>query len=292
MQYVIDTIKHIPIFVYVLLILYYIMMNVVLWMLFTKDKKNPWYALIPFYNYYILFTTCRLPFISIFIPLANIVVLFLLPYRITKQYKGSKLLQVLSVLVPPILLYIAFGKEFTNKDNRYKPEFLKTIDDVNQLENKLVKDTDYIIDDSVDIQINKEPVSHINTFADKIEQQIINDNIVYDDEIVIEPKEEKKVEEIIDLNVEELNSLDDLDRLEKDMELRASINETNHEDVNADEAKTYISDSAIAFGGKQKEEESTFAKKDEQKCPRCGSSLVGAMNNICPGCGAPINSDN
>ena len=291
MQYIIDIINHIPTFVYVLLVLYYIMMNAVLWMLFTKDKITPWYSVIPFYNYYLIFKICRLPFIILFVPLANIVLLVMLPYRITKQYQGNKYLKVGSVLLPPILLYIAFDKKFTNKDHRYQPNFLKTIDDVNELESKLVKDSDYIIDDSETVQINKEPVSHINNFADKIEEQIINDNFVYDDEIVVAPKEEKKVEEIIDLNIEELNSLDDLDRLEKDMELRASIN-NDREEVNAEEQKSYISDSAIAFGGKQQQEESTFAKKDEQKCPRCGSSLVGAMNNICPGCGAPINTDN
>ena len=291
MQYIIDIINHIPVFVYVLLVLYYVMMNVVLWMLFTKDKITPWYSVIPFYNYYLIFKTCRLPFIILFVPLANIVLLVMLPYRITKQYQGNKYLKVGTVLFPPLLLYIAFGKQFTNKDIRYQPNFLKTVDDVNELEKKLVKDTDYIIDDSETIQINKEPVSHINNFVDKIEEQIVNDNFVYDDEIVVAPKEEKKVEEIIDLNIEELNSMDDLDRLEKDMELRASIN-NDREEVNAEEQKSYISDSAIAFGGKQKQEESTFAKKDEQKCPRCGSSLVGALNNICPGCGAPINTDN
>ena len=44
---------------------------------------------------------------------------------------------------------------------------------------------------------------------------------------------------------------------------------------------------AIAFGGKEEYENQSQARKDELKCPRCGSSLVGA-NGTCPGCGAKI----
>ena len=47
------------------------------------------------------------------------------------------------------------------------------------------------------------------------------------------------------------------------------------------------SNESIAFGGTKKEEDSTHNKNEELKCPRCGSSLIGA-NDYCPGCGLKI----
>ena len=56
-----------------------------------------------------------------------------------------------------------------------------------------------------------------------------------------------------------------------------------------DNISTLPSTEAIAFGGEQQIENtySSQAKNDELKCPRCGSSLVGAKG-ICPGCGMQV----
>ena len=107
-------------------------------------------------------------------------------------------------------------------------------------------------------------------------------NTLNTDEEVIETLDDAKIDVTI-------KSLDNLDTLEE----KSIIREKNDDGIDKNEYKDFegvqSSNEAIAFGGEERKEKvySTQSKKDELKCSRCGSSLVGS-NGFCPGCGAKI----
>lgn len=112
----------------------------------------------------------------------------------------------------------------------------------------------------------------------------------------------------IEKNNTEINTLphivDDLELfeiIEQDKDIQLTANNVDKLDDNIANMKEHIVDNAvyqeyktevatdvaIAFGGREQKEGSTQGKEEENKCSRCGSSLIGA-NGFCPGCGAQL----
>lgn len=306
--------KEYIIFIILYMVINYIFFSIAMYFILRKEKKHKINGLIPIIHLYEYIKICELPFILVFIPVCNIIMLFLSPIKFTGMYRCNKFETFLGLLFPTlVMLYIAFSDK-TNKriieEFRYLPN-QKSIDD---LDKKLIDlsngikppvEKDYIFFRKKITQ--KKTMKGLSTeeFIDDVENKSIQANKVEDPskyeeileqvELIEEPKKmEKKVEPAVE-NMDEINvdatikSLENIDQLEN-----KSIDQEKKDDgVDKNEYKEYegvkASTEAIAFGGQAQDEEAKKgeAKKDDLKCPRCGSSLVGA-NGFCPGCGMKI----
>ena len=282
------------------LIVYFILLTVCFWRLLEKEKQPGWIALIPFYNIYVFTKLVRLPLILWFIPILNIIALIAMPYNLARQYGLKEWQRCLAIIIPFIAIpYIAFSK-LKNIDKLYQFDYLKYGYEIDELDNKLKVYTDdnLVVDDNkviVDKKLKPTKQSKQAAFLDSLEFKADEDVLVDEAELVQikppilseEPKPEVKDDEMVEIEDEETpTSTAEIDEMEENLE------ETKDETV---EVKQEIQEyeeigpsmNAIAFGGKEEFENQSEARNDELKCPRCGSSLVGA-NGTCPGCGAKI----
>lgn len=269
------------------------------WFIFKKEEIKEIYSLIPFYNIYKIFEIVKIPFYTIFIPLVNAVVVVLLPYKLLKRYKMPRWMMILSIFFPYVLMpYIAFSSRCRKPKDMKKA--IKTLFELENIENNLESNLD--IDDfsyGEELQINDTVkntfTSKTEEMIEKIERNSIVDDYYFENEVVNEELEtnQKNDIQILDSNIEEIveifdqeesslssSSIDYMEEQLKNNEKIIHVDNAKYEQYKQKEA----SSESIAFGGAKKEENSTHNKNEELKCPRCGSSLIGA-NGYCPGCG-------
>lgn len=274
-----------------------------LWFIFKKENFKSWFILIPFYNIYIYYKICKLPFWTIFVLLVNIFVYIFAPFKLSKKYNLPNWLCILSIFVPFLVLpYIAFfgqNSDFSKKNINS----IKTINDLNKIEEKLNNDATGILnfeENTISKASANNYYSKTENVINDIENNSINDDFFFDN-INFEEKQENSVNynlvEIIDTNDEEIIEIIDqnnfsqltaenINKLEESLQNEKNINILDNAHYN-DYTKEDPSNVAIAFGGKQQIEEKNIAKQNELICERCGSSLIGA-NGFCPGCGAKV----
>ena len=88
-----------------------VLMIISMWMIFKKNGKAGWIAIIPFYNMWTFFEICDIHGWMIFIPFANIIFMFIAYYRIAIKMGKSSGFGVLCIFFPEICLPIlAFSK--------------------------------------------------------------------------------------------------------------------------------------------------------------------------------------
>ncbi len=251
-----------------------------LWFILKKEKKKEILSIIPILNFYEYYKICKSPFWTFFIPFLNIIVLICLPYRLAYQYNSTKVECVLACLFPFAYLPFIALSDKVNKDIPIEFHYIKNGQDIENLENRLSQayEEENIYQESPYLERQEHIVSSNEEINYSDFEESIIDEYVYNDE---SPKEEK-VEEMIELIDEEKivdNTLIDL------MEEKGNSDIGNREvETTIEEVEEEMNTEAIAFGGVSKEESLAQAKKDDLKCPRCGSSLVGATG-FCPGCG-------
>lgn len=305
-------IKNFFIFALIVIIIYSIELMVCLYFLFKKEKITQWYAFVPFLNIYHYFKIVKTPFWTIFIPIVNLVVLGVVPYKLAKQYDCPKWMINLSIPFSiAIIPYITFSN-LMNKDLIKKFNPLKSvleIDDIDkanaetEIEN-LIFDEHYTPSDD----INVDYLSTVDTMISNIEENAIKDDYFIDDavsltdvEATIAATDLEKVNEIDSADLDEITEedmleifdktpesfgADDIEELEKRMEgpnAVTIIDNAEYKDVEEE----VLSNKDIAFGGESQRIQLAASKNDDHTCPRCGSSLVGAVGS-CPGCGAQI----
>ena len=292
-------------------IINHILFSIAMYFILRKEKKNKILGLIPIVNVYEYLKICELPFILFFVPVCNVVMLFLSPIKFARMYRCNKLETFFGLLFPTIFLnYVAFS-DMMNKhivlDGNYLPNQVA----VDKLDKELIdlangiekpKEKDYIFFHKKITQ--KKTMKGLSTdeFIDDIENRSIAANqnesperfegIIEQVELV---EEEKPIEKVVEETLDEINVDATIKSLENIDELEAQAIDKDKKDdgVDKNEYKGYEdaqkSDEAIAFGGKEQKEnrESIKTKNDEHRCPRCGSSLVGATG-FCPGCGMKI----
>lgn len=276
-----------------------IVLIISLWKIFKKENIPQYYAFIPFLNIYKYYKICGLPFWTIFIPVVNIIVFICSPYVIVKKYRCKKWQCMLAILFPFIFLpFIAFSDK-KNINYIYDNTYIKNIKDIDNLENHLKNDTSFVSE--LDLDNSNIVVDNSLDSISEIENDIINDEIIYDDiqennEVLesnnkIENNENDFIEINDDVDINTM-SLSEVETLENNIEISNTVEKKIEKNIEGYK-QVGPSEEAIAFGGKKVIENiySVQTKNDELKCKRCGSSLVGAVNNICPGCGAPINSN-
>lgn len=283
----------------ILLTIFYVLFMVCLYQILKKEKIKEWYAFIPVYNIYLYLKICKLPFWTFFVPVVNIIVLVCSIFRLCKQYRMKRVHCYLAIIFPCIYLpYVAFSK-LESIDKIYDTMYIKNVKDIELLEKKLENDYQEALSDNIDINKNNK-VSENN--IDDIISQIDNSNfkeeffdeIIYDD---VNDKQDRnmeftseKSEEIIGLDDTPINelSIETIDVLDNNIAIASSIEKTINTDIKEYETIGPSSE-AIAFGGEQKIENTyaSQAKTEEFKCPRCGSSLIGATD-YCPGCGSKL----
>lgn len=268
-----------------------------LWGIFKKEKIKSYYALIPFVNIYYYFKICNIPFWTFFIPLVNIITLCCAPYVITKIYMCKKWQSILAIFFPFVFLpFIAF----TNKRNVnwfIDEKYVYNLNDIDQLEKSLVSQNGYEIDDDsekINASKNSKEKMIFDSVISDIENNVQQDEYIYEDDIVKHDifndtmQNVDSFKELDDnINIEELN-ISNIDNLEEKIKIDTSTEKKIEKNIK--EYKEFgATNEAIAFGGEKRIENihAVQTKKDELKCPRCGSSLVGARN-FCPGCGTKI----
>lgn len=283
--------KNIIILLAINLCLYLAIFTISLYKIFKKEDIKAWFAFIPFLRIYHILKLARIPFWTIFVPILNIVVLILFPYKIAKEYKCSNLISILAIFVPFIIIpYIAFSKR-TIKE--YKPQYLKTLEDVNKLEQSLVFDTDVIMDDNILKKKKNTKENEVNTnqktsfdFIDEIDNTIINDDFVYDEPSKLnEVSSNEIVPDIVDLDGTSQVTMGNIEYLEDEMNTSTTTEKVLQKDIK--DYENVLTDEAIAFGGEEKSEEKVLHVKEDLKCTRCGASLIGS-NGYCPGCGLKL----
>ena len=103
-------------FVYILALVVGIFSIVCNWKVFKKAGKNGWEAIIPIYNIVVLLEITNLPmwYIALFfVPIGNIIVMFLIYIELAKKFGQSAGFGVGLVLLNPIFMAIlAFGKNY------------------------------------------------------------------------------------------------------------------------------------------------------------------------------------
>ncbi len=290
-------INQILIFEFAYFIVSYISFMISMWKIFEKESIPAYYSLIPFYNIYKYYKICRLPFWTIFIPVVNIIAFYCSFYVITKDYRCKRWICVLAIFFPFIILpYIAFSDK-KNINFKYDNVFLRNNKDVSKLEDSLLAmaQADNIENEFSTTSSTISVSTETNEDLPSENEQLVIDEYVYDDYNEVEniPDGQQLTDDIVeldeDLTIDEL-SIANFDKYEKNLDVSSSTEKNIN--TNIQDYKDFeISNESIAFGGEEQKEEiyELEAKNDELKCKRCGSSLVGAVNNVCPGCGAPIN---
>lgn len=301
----------------ILSIINYILFCIGMYFILRKEKKNKNLALIPLVNVYQYLKICELPFFVILIPVCNIVMLILSPIKLAKMYRCNIWETILGVIFPFLFInYIAFS-DMTNKRINEKNMYLPNQQSVDNLDKKLIdisngivepKEKEYIFFRKKKNNVENLSASITEEYIDNIEKKSIYNNVNEDVTKYEEIVEQIEVLENVKNNVESIDedediieTLDDariditiksLDNLD-DVEERSIENDKKDDGIDKNEYKDFegvkASNEAIAFGGEERKERvySAQTKKDELKCSRCGSSLVGS-NGFCPGCGAKI----
>lgn len=308
----------------IITILYTIMLMISLFKIYDKENYNKYLALIPIYNLYYYFKIIDLPYFLVFIPIINIITLFLAPSLLSHEYGFSRLFSFLSVLFPFILIpYIAFSKHI-NIHTKKSRTFVHTVHDIDVLEDKLKNNKELINFDPYGnsyeqikdaSKLNKKFKTNIDKKIEKIETNAIQDDLndlLYGEELKKEtPKmSQKELEKLDESNIENLEEdIDTQDQLievydSKDIrkegieafqnKIEANTNIQVENNANYHEYKVaQKSLSSIAFGGTNNSSIISNAKTEAKniandlKCPTCGSSIAGS-NGVCPGCGHDV----
>ncbi len=284
-----------------ILIIYYILLVICFYKLLEKEEQPGWIALIPLYNLYVFTKLVRIPLVLWFIPILNLVTLIAMPYNLARQYGLPDWQRCLAIFFPYIMIpYIAFS-DIKNKDKINKFKYLKYGYEIDDLDSKLkVYTNDNLVVDDNDIIVGKklkiDKPSKQAQFLDSLEFNADENELVDEQELIrikppilsAEPIEEMKdEEEMVEIEEEENpTNLEAINELEENLEEKKDEKVEVKQDIQEYE-EIGPSMNAIAFGGKEEYENQSQARNDELKCPRCGSSLVGA-NGTCPGCGAKI----
>lgn len=289
----------------ILMIVDYILFNIGMFFLLAKEKKKKYLAFIPIVNYYQYFKLCRIPFITFFIPLVNIFIIFLSPIRLAKTYRCNKKETLASILLQKIFIIFIGLSDRKNKYNE-DPDFtIKSQEDIDNLEAKLVSESDEVKEKDYTIfKVREEETNKQMARTDSIEKQIndIEDEILDDsDEPFVDvfnnlmeaEKEENNVVETLDMydiiDNKNQNSLESIDAIEESQILNNSVDENVDRNEYTEFKELEKSVDEIAFESIKDNNESlkTINVKTDLKCPRCGTSLEGS-NGTCPGCSADV----
>ena len=283
---------------YIICFVLYIWYIICFYKLFSKEKINKYFSLIPIYNFYLFFKIVELPFILFFIPIINIITLVLAPYKLAKRYDYNKRMCWITVILAlGIVPYICFSDR-QNKYIAHNHLFIENNKDIDRLEEKLEKEAINENFDNIKTTTNEIKEHPKEKFIDEIESNT-KDSFV--DEIIYEENTQEK-NTVVDVMKEDIEELEEEPIIQEDIPISTETIEELDTESDKNTKEKYVEtdkqsivkveeDKTIAFGGKELVDKySTETKNDELKCPRCGSSLIGARG-ICPGCGLEIKNE-
>lgn len=114
---ILTTVVGFAIFIWIVALAISIFSIVCMWKVFKKAGKEGWASLIPIYNIIVLIQIAGVPmwYIALFfVPIGNIVVLFLIYIELAKKFGQSPAFGVGLVFLNPIFMaMLAFGKKYT-----------------------------------------------------------------------------------------------------------------------------------------------------------------------------------
>ena len=307
-------IHNLAIILLIYLVILFIVIMPTFYFIFKREGEKPWYAFIPFWNIY-----CYLYFLNVLPPLAfvpgvNLVTVHFSVSELARLYRCNWLIRLFAWLLPPVaLILIALNPHYCLDEVYYRDrQFLKTIEDVDILEEQLESQPQYIIDDS-DVLAQDKPIddsyrSYIDNKVDEIEQNAIKDDLDEDlmmldsarqEQEIKEAKEKHEnevVEELIDsLEIQDLfsnndirtNKIDDIVNKVDDATKIEVVDNAVYKDVQ-EETKDIKN---IAFGGIEQDtkviKHAIQSKDSNVYCPNCNTPLKGNETS-CPGCGKQL----
>ena len=167
-------------FVYILVLAVGIFSIVCNWKVFKKAGKNGWEAIVPIYNFIVLLEITNLPmwYIALFfVPIGNIIVMFLIYIELAKKFGQSAGFGVGLVFLNPIFMAIlAFNKNYVyqgampmNNGQMYNQQPIYNNQAVNQqtmYNNQAVNQQTMYNNQPVqpDMSMNQQPVQPQSTF--------------------------------------------------------------------------------------------------------------------------------
>ena len=308
-----DSFKHllsnINLFLIIYIIIFTISLVASLFYFYKKEGIKEWHALIPIYNLYEYFKLIKIPYYLVFIPIVNLITIYISGYKLAEAYRASKLIKVLSIIMPIVMIPYMI---FSNKYELYKPRdvrYLKTVADVDKVEERLEREShkhtlyeESAIDDQIiDSSYHSKTDDKINT----IEENAIQDD-VEEQLLLMESNKEVKKVDVMEKEKEDIIDSTEIQDLFSDNDIRVNSIETidnkieeasNKKIIDNAEYKEYKEKekdvSTIAFGGTSQNEKIENARMERKdtglKCPHCGSDLAGS-NGVCPGCGKDVSS--
>lgn len=291
-----------------LLILYLIVFCIVfvvsLYYIFGKANIVPNKAFIPGVNLYYFMKICNLSWWWILVPIINFLIFFFCPILIAYHFGQKRFIGIIGVFFPiPFYLFIAFSKKVKYIHKMMPDLNIKSIEDIDFLEKKIINKVAEVSSDQLDdIIINDSSVlsrqrSEIDDFIQNIDSTYANlsseDVLVEDISFVNNdleksntPKDDTLREDVFEILDDEVDnvSLENIESLEKN-----SINNNTTEKFDSSEYKELKEETQkvedIAFNGVKTN--STVNQSKELTCPNCGSSLIG-YHDFCPGCNMDI----
>ena len=280
-----------------------------LYMMYKKENIKSWYAFIPLYNLYYYFKIIHIPYYLVFIPIVNIITLYIANYRLAKEYNTAYYIRVLSFIIPFITTpYIVFCNKY-NLTKKVDKRILKTLQDVDKVEERLINSNVDNTFDSINIEqekpIDESYESDINQRINKIESNAITDDF-YDDLLYMDSKESTKkdiqndevideikedmidIQDIIDSNDIRVDGISSIENKIENNSQKVVIDNSNYQEYKEQEKNL----STIAFGGTKQSEKLDKYKTESKtvnKCPFCNSTL-DINSKTCPGCGRDVSN--
>ena len=285
-------------YIYLGLYVYFGIFIVCLYFILRKANYKGWLAIIPFANLYCYFEIIKVEWYYAYIPILNVIVMFLSPYLLGYQFNQKKPIRALGIFFPLFFFpYIAFSN--AQYIHPAPPSLkLKTVNDIDVLEKEIIaavekeesgskivyekkqvknpkpektaKSKELEMVDNIDTQFQ-----NIAQFDEDIEDVMPTAVVTQKTEEIIPPEELEEGLEDSDI----IENIAEIEKIEKEGIEKGKDKQIDTNDYKELEQEQK-SDEKIAFNQE---------KQTELTCPRCGSSLIGATTT-CPGCGIDIRS--
>ena len=304
------------------LIIKYIVLNISMYFILIKENKKAWHAFIPLLNIYEYCKIVHIPFIIFFIPVLNIFLIVLSPYKLCKQYRYGSIMCTLSVFAPEVFyILIAFNNR-TNKDHQRNENFIRSLTELDELDKKMgevnnievKKESKFALfrfikrfKDKYNYPDWKQIKQYKNTIEEKLStiENSVKSNPTYD-ELVLDTDEvqinenrqkyvfEEEVQEAIDEEFveEKKDEVEALEEEKKDESIKSleKINEIEKEQITKEKKSDKVDTNDYKdYKGVQKTDAAiAFGDKEQDEELAKQKNDMKVNKHVCPKCGASL----
>lgn len=290
------------------------------WKLFKKAGKNGWEAIVPIYNMVVLFDIAKTPLwmiILFFIPIANIIVMFMLYINLAKQFGKDTGFGIGLAFLPLIFLPIlAFGKteyigdsSFENNANNMNNNFSSNSQPINNNFQSVNQTMDYNninngINNNINDNMNNNFVNNnVNNdlgFIPQTNNEFVNNNInsiqsnnIGEETSVISPVNITNINETPNQVNEVSNQInDESNQINNNPIQFSNTNELSNQPIITDSqmAQPIIPENQVSTNEQPVQEKSTNNIGFSDLTNKIENVNLVNNENICPNCGTKYNN--